>query len=307
MRGGGGGLFVIVIEIKLQLVESPSLVTSVSFSWYSNATKLVIQQYQSLLFNDKTWSSNNNIFLAMDVDNAHAQITVVNFGTELSSFNKIIASLLATLPTPNQTATEQQDWLSFVYEKSGVGDQSGDLSQLLLYNLTYPLFYFKAKHLFYDQPISDRSLDQLIDSLTLGDGHGQINIEFGPWDGYLSAISANDTAFPYRHYKFGIQFMVHWNDTQSESKQLEWLDQVYSTVYNDSTKHAYINYIDRDVPDWMNVYYDIHQQRLMNIKEIYDSDNRFCFEKTIESNGAHQSIVFNFHLVGFVFGIFFIL
>ncbi|CAF4039730.1 unnamed protein product, partial [Adineta steineri] len=79
--------------------------------------------------------------------------------------------------------------------------------------------------------------------------------------------------------------MVSWNDTQHEEQQMNWLNQVYLSIYNDSTKHSYINYIDRDVPNWMNVYYHTHMQQLINIKHIYDKNNRFYFEKTIESIG----------------------
>ena len=93
-------------------------------------------------------------------------------------------------------------------KQSGIDDGSGDHRQLLLDNLTYPTYYFKAKHLFYDQPISDHSLDRFIDQLALGDGR-TCHVKFNPWDGYLSTIPVDQTAFPHRHYKFGIQFMVY--------------------------------------------------------------------------------------------------
>ena len=66
-----------------------------------------------------------------------------------------------------------------------------------------------------------------------------------------------------------------------------WLNQVYLSVYNDSTKHSFINYIDRDVASWMSVYYHMHQQRLMQIKSVYDKDNRFDFERTIQRLGIN--------------------
>ena len=67
--------------------------------------------------------------------------------------------------------------------------------------------------------------------------------------------------------------MIHKN----EQEQIHWLNQIYLSIYNDSTKYAYINYIDRDVLNWMNVYYNTHQQRLINIKNMYDKNNRFYF------------------------------
>ena len=124
----------------------------------------------------------------------------------------------------------------------------------------------------------------------------------------ISTIPVNQTAFPHRHYKFGIQFLIYWTDEQQEQQQMDWLNQVYLTIYNDSTKHSYINYIDRDVPNWMNAYYRTHQQRLINIKHIYDKNNRFYFEKTIESNGGNRFLPFlNVRFTSFIIFVLFII
>ncbi|CAF4332655.1 unnamed protein product, partial [Rotaria sordida] len=48
---------------------------------------------------------------------------------------------------------------------------------------------------------------------------------FNSWDGYLSTIPADETAFPHRHFKFGIQFTVYPNDEQHEQQQMNWLNQ----------------------------------------------------------------------------------
>jgi hypothetical protein len=294
LRGGGGGLFVIVTEFKIRLVKSPSLVTSFSSDWSRNATKLVIQQYQSLLFNDELWNLNNNLDLIMSVSVDRIQILIIGFDIESDDFNKTISLLLSTLPTPNSVKIDKQDWITFVYKNSWIDNGSGDPQLLLLENSTYPTRYFKAKHSFYDQPISNHSLERFLDQLALrNDGY---YIEFKRWDGYLSTIPVDETAFPYRNFKFGIQFMIFSNDQE----QLDWLNEVYLSIYNDSTKYAYINYIDRDIPNWMNVYYNTYQQRLINIKNIYDKNNRFYFEMTIQSNGGNQHTFFKFLLFNFV-------
>ena len=154
-----------------------------------NATKLVIKQYQSLLFNDKTFNLSNDIFWQMQVNKISVHISIIYFGIELEKFNKTISLVLATLPTPNTIDVRKRDWLTFVYESSDIGNLSGDHRQLLLENLTYPTEYFKAKHLFYDQPISDHSLDQFIDRLAAGNGQMQY-VEFSPWDGYYKYNSS---------------------------------------------------------------------------------------------------------------------
>ncbi|CAF1332243.1 unnamed protein product [Rotaria sordida] len=305
LRGAGGGLFVIVTEFKFRLVKSPSLVTTLSLAWHANATKLVVQQYQSLLFNNQIFNLSNNIFWQLHVNKNLTDISITNFGMELEEFNQTISLLLATLPTPNKTEERKRDWLSYVYESSGIDNLSGDHRQLLLENLTYPTFYFKAKHLFYDQPISDHSLDRMIDRLALAEG--QISMSFSPWDGYINTIPVDKTAFPHRNYKFGIQFLVYPNDEQDQQQKMNSLNEIYLTIYNDSTKHSYINYIDRDVPDWINAYYHTNQQRLIYIKHIYDKNNRFYFERTIQSNGGCRLPFLSVHFISFIIFLYFIM
>jgi hypothetical protein len=79
LRGVGRGLFIIVTELKFQLVKTPSLITRFSSLWYPNATKLV-----------------------------HVEILIIYFGIELEEFNKTISLLLATLPTPNENNIHEQ-------------------------------------------------------------------------------------------------------------------------------------------------------------------------------------------------------
>ena len=285
LRGGGGGLFVIVTEFKIRLIKSPSRVTTFSSVWSPDATKLVLQRYQSLIFNDTVFNLNNNIYLTINLNSYYIETIMVYYDDVLDEFNQTISLLLSTLPTPQSINIDEQDWLTFVYKRSWLNDGSGDPRALLLENLTYPTRYFKAKHLFYDQPISNFGLERFIDQLALK--KAPYTIQFKPWDGYLSTIPVDETAFPHRNFKFAIQFMVFSDDKQLEQEQIDSLNEIYLSIYDDSAKYAYINYIDRDVPDWMNAYYRTHQQRLINIKNIYDKNNRFDFERTIPLNGGN--------------------
>lgn len=273
------------------------MVTKFQSRWNKNATKLVFQRFQSLLFNDTGFNSNHHdLFLLMDVRPNHVEIIMTNFGTESNDFDRIVGLLSTTLPSPNQMSRSTVDWLTFV-------NGNENHLELLLENLTYSADYFKAKHLFYDQPISDSSIDQFLERLSLRGGG--FAMEFVPWDGYLSTISVDKMAFPHRHSKFGIQFMTFSGSEQLSMEQLDWLNQVYLSVYNDSTKHSYINYIDRDQPNWMDAYYDTHQHRLRNIKHIYDKNNRFDFERTIPASGTIKQKLFDFYPFVFLLFVFF--
>ncbi|CAF0800370.1 unnamed protein product [Adineta steineri] len=295
LRGGGGGLFVIVTEFKFRLIKSPSVVTTFLSMWNTNATKYVIQRYQSLIFNNKTLNLNKSIFMEMFVNKTHVQILIINFDIDLTEFNKTILLFLKGLPTSNNISFDKQDWLTFVYKHSGLDNLNSDHRHLLLENLTLPTYNFKGKHLFYNQSIANHSLDLVIHRLALADGN--ISMLFNPWDGYLSEIPVNKTAFPHRNFKFGIQFMNYWIDRQQEEKQMNLLNQIYLCLYNDSTKYSYINYIDRTEDNWMNVYYNTHQQRLISIKNIYDKKNRFAFERTIQINQKKTTYSFTIFLL----------
>ncbi len=115
---GGGGSFVIVTEFKIRLVKSPSLVMSFSFIWYPNVTKLVLQQYQSLLFNDKKMNLSNKYIFITILNPVHTEIVMICFDTELDEFRQTISLLLSKLPIPNRTNRNIEDWLTFVYKHS---------------------------------------------------------------------------------------------------------------------------------------------------------------------------------------------
>jgi len=68
-----------------------------------------MQEYQSLLFNDKALNLSNNIFLLMNVNYVYAEILIVYFGIELEELNKTISLLLERVPTPNETNVRKQD------------------------------------------------------------------------------------------------------------------------------------------------------------------------------------------------------
>lgn len=295
LRGSGGGLFVIVIEFKLKLVPSPSDVTIFSFIWKHNTSKLVGQQFQSWIFNDPIVNSNNNIYWSMVVNDTSIQIGMTFFDIDSKELNKTMSLFLENYPTPVEIIVEKYDWLTFVNSRASTDATNAyDHYKLLLENATYPTFYFKAKHLFYNQPISNHSFDQLIDQIS--SRHGHIYVQFSPCDGYINTIPVDKTAFPHRIYKFGIQFMVYPQNEKNENEDIHWLNQVYLSVYEDSAKHSYINYIDRDQSNWMNAYYHMHQQRLIDIKRTYDKDNRFYFDRTImTTSGAHKTYL-NFYL-----------
>lgn len=230
----------------------------------------------------------------MGIRTTGARISINYYSPILDEFNQTTSFLLSSLPSPSNSNEFQKDWINFVYARSDVGSSNDDPRSLLLENMTYPTFDFKAKHLYYDQPISDQSLERLVN--LIGSRNGSLVLIFSPWDGHLSTIPVDQTAFPHRNFKFGIQFIIYSNDQQ----ELNWLNEVYSCLYDDSTKYSYINYIDRDVPNWMNVYYHTHQQRLINVKAMYDQNNRFYFERAIESNGGNQQIFFDYLLLIFL-------
>ncbi len=110
----------------------------------------------------------------MNINRNQVALSIINFGIELEEFNRTISLLLQNLPTPFKSFLHKKDWLSFVYEGLQIGDSQNNNRELLLENLTFPTYYFKGKHLFYNQSISDYSLHQFIHQLNLENYHIEI-------------------------------------------------------------------------------------------------------------------------------------
>ncbi len=91
---------------------------SFSSIWYPNVTKLVLQQYQSLLFNDKKMNLSNKYIFITILNPVHTEIVMICFDTELDEFRQTISLLLSKLLIPNRTNRNIEDWLTSVYKHS---------------------------------------------------------------------------------------------------------------------------------------------------------------------------------------------
>lgn len=105
------------------------------------------------------------------------------------------------------------------------------------------------------------------------------------WDhvgGKMSEIAPDATAFYRRVTEFIFEVKAIWDTPEEEQTNLQWI----RNMFNDLEPHfhgSYLNYIDPNQTDWKQAYYGTNYDRLKKVKRKYDPQNFFHFPQSIET------------------------
>ena len=102
-------------------------------------------------------------------------------------------------------------------------------------------------------------------------------IEVDAYGGRIAAVGDRATAFPHRQgVRSALQPQAYWETDAQGPAHVAWVDCLRRALAP-YTAGGYVNYIDRDVPDWPRFYYGPNLERLVAVKRRYDPDNVFDF------------------------------
>lgn len=102
--------------------------------------------------------------------------------------------------------------------------------------------------------------------------------------GAINRIAPDATAFVHRQELCSAQYTTSYavgDPPGAISASLAWLDQTWQAMRPFVSGGAYQNYIDPNLPDWLNAYYGANLPRLRRVKSLYDPHNFFRFAQSI--------------------------
>jgi FAD/FMN-containing dehydrogenase len=106
--------------------------------------------------------------------------------------------------------------------------------------------------------------------------------------GVIDEVPHDATAFAHRGALYSAQFGALWNGVAdvatAKSASEAWLDELYAEIAQGFDGGCYPGYWDRTVEDWPQAYYGDHFERLVEIKNAYDPDDVFRFERSIPTD-----------------------
>jgi FAD/FMN-containing dehydrogenase len=104
--------------------------------------------------------------------------------------------------------------------------------------------------------------------------------QFDNYGGAVADRKPTDSAFYHREASYNIQYQTYWTDPIDDVVNIEWVDAMRAGM-QPYTTGGYVNYIDADVPDYLDYYYGPNKDRLMKVKRQYDPDDVFRFAQSV--------------------------
>ena len=138
---------------------------------------------------------------------------------------------------------------------------------------------FKNTSAYVYDPLPSEAVNKLIGYLE-GAPNAKGIAQFDNYGGAVADRTPTETAFFHREASYNIQYQAYWDDPIDDLTNIRWVDAMRAGM-QPYTTGGYINYIDVDVPDYLDYYYGPNKNRLMKVKQRYDPENVFRFAQSV--------------------------
>ncbi|KAK2594478.1 hypothetical protein QQS21_007825 [Conoideocrella luteorostrata] len=282
LRGAGGGSFGLVTEFQIQAYNAPSVLTHVSIEWPLSNYSAVLDAYGA-------WArtATDDIMVLVHMRSTLITFTGVYLGTQAGA-HAAVAGMLASAPQPPIPAKfEETGW----YEEA---TRLADLKNGTLESpVTNDLHYARGRSLVYRKPLSTEEKDTIYKYLSNPPKVGSASlIIIDIWGGKVDRPDVPSAFDSHRGVLYGIQFIADWADSESPpglrpcDDCLKWSADFVRDMqkaYHSSggSLEGYQNYIERDMPNYLDAYYGNSLPRLKTIKKAVDPGNLFRFPQGI--------------------------
>jgi hypothetical protein len=102
--------------------------------------------------------------------------------------------------------------------------------------------------------------------------------------GKVREVATDATAYVHRNANYIFEMESAWapiDHPDVVKKQQAWLTEYFAAMKPFVLPQSYVNFPNRDLPNWAKAYYGDNLARLMRVKKKYDPGNFFSFEQSI--------------------------
>ncbi|WP_428505782.1 FAD-binding protein [Roseateles sp.] len=281
LRGGGGGQFGIVTELRFQThAEGPLLQFSASFPLDDLEPVLAAwQRWPEQGLPDSAWSQ-----LAVSPVGGRLWGLALGTHSEAAQFAPIWQALLTRI---NRSAVVAAPLQTRSYREVLLGDCSGlSLAQCHL-PAQNPAGLLRrvamaASSDFFDQALPAEGLLALAQALRARRGQGSGGVILNLMGGAIARVPAQATAFAHRAARFSAQYGVElppFAGAAAVEEGAAWAHGLRQLMQPWSSGRAYLNYPDAAIAQPLIAYHGAHLARLQQIKQAQDPAGVF---KTIQ-------------------------
>lgn len=284
LRGGGGGNVGVVTSFTFRTHVLPEL-TLVALRWPWATAGAVLDAWQTWgpSAPRELWSScrlrwEPGVGPNVSVEVVWSGSPSSKLGTQLDT----LSAMAGATPSRSVTTMSYRDAAFFLAGCSGYATQECRLTtQSAAGRLQREAALARSD--FFDGPMRPEDAQRLLgtiaargDSAALAGHEGGIVLD--AWGGRIADVADGATALPHRQARFLAQEFVTFRTELSAptvTANRRWLNELWNGLRSSASGYAYVNYIDPELPDWLESYYGANLARLVEIKRAYDPDNAF--------------------------------
>ena len=147
--------------------------------------------------------------------------------------------------------------------------------------LTYESVYMKAKSDYVLAPLPSSAIHDMLAAIAAVPT-GAVVLLCDSYGGRIADVATDATAFPRRAgTQYCIQYFSSWTRAADTPVHLARVAQVYAAMRPHMPGASYVNYCDRDLPDFARSYWGNNLGRLVAVKQQYDPDNLFHHAQSV--------------------------
>jgi hypothetical protein len=137
------------------------------------------------------------------------------------------------------------------------------------------------------EQMSERGLETMLQWMTRWPGGSLLPENMGILFAVGGAVNDRkpaDTAYVHRNANYIFEMECAWAPIDTDAvvrAQRRWLTEYFEAMRPFVLPRSYVNFPNRELPDWARAYYGDNLERLSTIKRKYDRDNIFRFQQSI--------------------------
>ncbi|CAE6411299.1 unnamed protein product [Rhizoctonia solani] len=279
LRGGGGGNFGILTEFTTKihdLADPGGEVIYGSLTWELNLPgrqkdfETVIQ-----IINSKTWTDKITIdIIWQDKGKDPAGQLMVMYDGSMGDYQKEIAEFSHLI---SDSRVQKCSWQDVAVIEQGWYAES-------------PAFHHHTSFVLKQGQLTRKFvkkigslMEETRNKLSVYDPDGKAYLIWVHIGEETAVLEANDTAFPWRDAAYVGYFKLQWYKGGIMDKMVELVKEAKMKLLPSTMGEvAYVNFVDRTIPNWQRAYYGDNYERLQKVKEEWDPEDFFKFEQSIE-------------------------
>lgn len=285
LRGGGGGSFGIVTNFKFNMYRIPKSIAYGIYEYNFDDFVSFFDSWQNLI----TSGISNNVLCLLEMDKHLIQMKIFAINDQFEentseSVNRLQSSFNFPIVTSN--STQVLSYSDFMLNVTQFYSPTllTHFSQLASITKHRYVLWKKIKSIYVDKILTIDEISGLKKLLGSYLQHASLHVEH--CGGAMNDVSITETSFIHRGSMYQIQLKP--SSTQDEQPNKE-ADCAMKTFFEKSKavlhhRESYQNYLDQDIPDYLNRYYGSNLERLTQIKRTIDPDNIFHHRQSIPLN-----------------------